>query len=144
MAQPLSTRAAEEASLKDLFSDLSGQVQRLVRDEMELAKIETKEQLGRAGKAGAMFGAAGVLGFLALLLVSFAAAWGLAELVPPGVAFLVVGLLAAGAAVVLAAQGRKQLAAFSPVPEETLATVRDDVQVAKRALARGASGPPRR
>ena len=90
-----------------------------------------------------MFAAAGVLGFLALLLVSFAAAWGLAEIVPAGIAFLVVGLLAAGGAGALAAQGRKQLAALSPVPEQTLETVQEDVQVAKRALARGASGPPR-
>jgi hypothetical protein len=77
-----------------------------------------------------------------VLLLSFAAAWGLAVVIPSGLAFLVVAVLYLAAAGILAAKGRKNLADFSPVPERTLKTLKDDVQVAKSSLARGASATP--
>ena len=49
----------EEQPLGELFSELSGNLQQLMRKEVELAKVEATEQAKRAGKAGAMFGAAG-------------------------------------------------------------------------------------
>ena len=128
----------EDRPLGELLSDMSGKVQDLLRKEVELAKLETKEQVSRAGKAGAMFGAAGATGFVALLLLSFAAAWGLAETIPVGLAFLAVGLLYAVVAGILATQGKRKLRDFSPVPEQTLKTLRDDVEVAKESLSRGA------
>ncbi len=91
-----------------------------------------------------MFGAAGVTAFIAVLLLAFAAAWGLAEAIPPGLAFLAVGLLCAVVAGLLATQGKRKLAAFKPVPEQTIKTLRADVEVAKESLSRGASTTPAR
>lgn len=141
MARQLRDVSADERPLGELVSDMTGKLQDLLRKEMELAKLETKEQVTRAGKAGAMFGAAGATAFVALLLVSFAAAWGLAEAIPVGLAFLAVGLLYAVVAGVLATQGRNKLASFKPVPEQTIKTLRDDVEVARESLSRGATGP---
>jgi len=132
----------DERPLGELFSDMSSQVQDLLRKEVELAKLETKDQVTKATKAGAMLAAAGVAGFFALLLVAFAAAWGLAEAIPAGLAFLAVGLLFAVIGGILATAGKRKLESFKPVPEQTLKTLRDDVQVAKGSLARGASGTP--
>lgn len=140
MARRLSEHPGGERPLGELFSDMTDKVQDLLRKEVELAKLETKEQVAKAGKAGALFGAAGVTGFVALLLMSFAAAWGLSEAIPVGLAFLAVGLLYAVVAGLLLTTGKKKMAAFTPVPEQTIKTLRDDVMVAKESLSRGANG----
>lgn len=131
----------EERPLGELFSDMTSQVQDLLRKEVELAKLETRDEVAKAGKAGAVLAGAGIAGFFAAMLISFAAAWGLAEAIPTGLAFLAVGLLFAVVAGLLFVTGRKKLASFKPVPEQTIKTLRDDVEVAKEALSRGASGP---
>ncbi len=113
-----------------------------MRKEIELAKVETKEQIDRGVKGVAAFAVAGVVGLLAAILLSFAAAWGLAEVMPTGLAFLIVAVVFGAVAGVLALQGKKKLATFSPVPERTVETVKEDVQAAKDALQRGAQGPP--
>ena len=128
-----------ERPLGELFSELSGELQQLLRKEVELAKVELKDQTARATKAGAMFGAMAVVGFLGAILLSFALAWGLAEAVPAGLAFLAAGVLYLAVAGLLFVQGRKKLAEFSPVPEQTVQTLKEDVQVAKESLSRGTS-----
>jgi hypothetical protein len=64
---------------------------------------------------------------MALLLLSFAAAWGLSEIVPEGVAFLIVGLVWAGTAAVLGLSGRQRLAEAKG-PEQTVQEVKEDAQ----------------
>lgn len=134
----------DDRPLGELFSEMTSQVQDLLRKEVELAKLETKDQVSKATKAGALLAAAGVAGFFAALLLAFAAAWGLAEAIPTGLAFLAVGLLFAVIGGLMATAGRKKLASFKPVPEQTIKTLRDDVEVAKGSLSRGASTAPSR
>jgi uncharacterized membrane protein YqjE len=136
MSQRYNSPPESDRSLSELFSEMTTKIQLLLRKEVELAKLETTEQLSKAGKAGAMFGAAGVIAFLALLLLSFAAAWGLAAVLPTGVAFLIVGVVFLALAGLLGMQGRKRVAGMRP-PEQTVKTLKDDVQVAKRSLQRG-------
>lgn len=143
-APAYSDPGATDRPLGELFSDMTNQVQDLLRKEVELAKLETRDQMAKATKAGAMLGAAGGAGFFAALLLSFAAAWGLAEAIPTGLAFLAVGLLYAVVGGLLFTQGRRKLASFKPVPEQTIRTLRDDVEVAKGSLFRGASSAPSR
>jgi uncharacterized membrane protein YqjE len=125
----------ESESLGDLFSRLTGDLSKLMRDEVELAKVELKETAKEAGTAGASIGVAGVLGLLSLLLLSFAAAWGLAEVVPEGVAFLIVGAAYGIVAVGLLAFGRQRLKAVRPVPEQTVETLKEDVAWAKQQMS---------
>ena len=126
----------EEQPLGELFSELSGNLQQLMRKEVELAKVEATEQAKRAGKAGAMFGAAAVAGFLGVLLVLFAAAWGLAEAIPTGLAFLAIGLLVLVVAALCAVAGKNKAAEIRP-PKQTVQTLKQDVQVAQTSLKRG-------
>jgi fatty acid desaturase len=128
----------QERSLSELLSDVTTEIATLFRKEVELAKAETSEQVSRAAKAGAMLGVAAVVGFLTLILLAFAAAWGLSEVVPEGVAFLIVGVVFALVAGVLAMAGKKRLAAVNPMPNQTVETLKADVQVAKDSFARGA------
>jgi len=131
----------DEPSLGELFSEVTAKLQQLVRKEMELARVETKEQIGRATKGAAAFGGAGVVGFVALILLAFAAAWGLAEVVAPGLAFLIVGVVFLAVAAFLGLQGKAKLAKFSPVPTQTVETVKEDVETAKDSLQRGIQSP---
>lgn len=128
----------EERSLSELLSDVTAEIGTLFRHEVELAKAETTEQVSRAAKAGGMLGAAAVIGFLDLILFSFAAAWALSEVVPEGVAFAIVGVVFAVVAGVLFTAGKKRLATVSPVPNQTVQTLKADVSVAKDSFARGA------
>ncbi|HEX6596675.1 MAG TPA: phage holin family protein [Acidimicrobiales bacterium] len=134
---PSATDPVDERPLGELFSDFSGSLQTLLRKEMELAKVEVKDQASKAGKAAGMLAGTAVAGFVALLLLAFAAAWGLAETVPTGVAFLAVGLLFLVIAGLLLVVGKKKLATVRPVPEQTVRTIREDVEVAKTSLTRG-------
>ena len=130
--------STDDGSLSALLSDVTGEIATLFRQEVELARVETSQQVSRAAKAGAMLGAAAVVGFLTLILLAFAAAWGLTEVVPEGVAFLIVGLVFGLVAAVLASAGKKKIASIRPVPDQTVQTLKDDVQVAKDSFARGA------
>ncbi len=127
----------EDRSLSELVSEVTGEIATLFRKEVELARVETSEQVSRAAKAGAMLGAAAVVGFLTLILLAFAAAWGLSEVVPEGVAFLIVGVVFGIVAAVLASAGKKKIASVNPMPDQTVQTLKADVQVAKDSFARG-------
>ena len=80
-------------------------------------------------------GAAGLLGLMAFVLLSFAAAWGLAEVVPAGVAFLIVGGAYGLVALALLALGRQRLKTAKPVPEQTVETLKEDVAWAKQQMS---------
>ena len=57
-----------EASLGDLVTEMTDELSTLFRKEIELAKTEAREEVGHAGKAAALFGGAGVAGWLALFV----------------------------------------------------------------------------
>jgi F0F1-type ATP synthase assembly protein I len=102
-----------------------------MRKEVELAKVETKEEVSRAGKAGGMLGGGAFAGYFALLFLSFALAWLLDEWMHTALAFLIVGLLYAVVAAVLVVRGRARLQSVNPVPQQTVETLKEDVQWAK-------------
>ena len=126
----------EDRSLSELLSQVTGELGELFRKEVELAKVETSEQVSRAVKAGAMLGAAGVVAFLAAMLLAWAAAWGLAEVIPTGLSFLAIGLLCLVVAGICAMQGKKKVAQIRP-PQQTVETLKQDVQEAQTSLKRG-------
>ena len=66
-----------------------------------------------------------------MILLSFAAAWGLAQVVDAGWAFLIVGLVVAAVAAVLAVAGRQKLHEIRPVPEQTVDTFKEDARWAR-------------
>ena len=130
-----------ERPLGELLSDVTSKLQDLVRKEIELARSEIKQEVDKAVKGIAAFAAAAVVGLLAAIALVFAAAWGLSELVPEGVAFLIVGVLLLAVAGGLAAAGKKKVSQVNPVPQRTVATVKEDVETAKDSLQRGVQEP---
>jgi uncharacterized membrane protein YqjE len=119
-----------DKSIGELFSELTADLGHLVRQEVELAKTEARQEAKRVGKAAGMLAAAGVGALLALILISFAAAWLLDKAMDRGAAFALVALIWAVIAGILASVGKKQLAAAKPLPQ-TVETLKEDVQWAK-------------
>ena len=122
----------EDRPLPELMKTLADQTTTLVRQEIDLAKAEFSEKGKKAGQGAGMFGGAGVIGFLALAALTAAAILGLATALPDWLAALIVGLVYAGVAGVLALQGRNKVQeAGPPIPEQTVETVKEDVEWAK-------------
>jgi uncharacterized membrane protein YqjE len=120
-----------DQSLGDLFGNLTSDLSELVRSEMELARVEIREEAAKAGRAAGLLGAGGLIAYLGLGLMAMAAAWGLAEVVDAGWAFLIVGVVIATIGAVLVMKGRDQLGDVQPVPEETVETLKEDAQWAR-------------
>lgn len=121
-----------DRSLGELLSRLTDDFGDLVSTQVELAKVEIKEEVSRAGKGAGMLTGAGLGAYLAITLLSFAAAWGLAEVMPEGVAFVIVGVIWAIVAAVLYSTGRKQLGAVRVPPPQTKASIEEDIEWAKQ------------
>ena len=114
-------------SLGELVSLAVKDVSQLVRWEIDLAKLELRADLRRAGVSGGMFGVAGFVGCLVLVLLSFAAAYGLiAAGIWAWAAFLIVAgvyALVAGIAVLV---GRKRIKKITGL-RRTRASVQDSI-----------------
>jgi uncharacterized membrane protein YqjE len=121
-----------ERSLADLLSQTTQDLSGLLRSEVELAKVELKQEASTAANAGGMLGAAGVLAHLAVLLALFAAAWGLDAIMPTGLAFLIVAVVVAVVAFVLYRLGRARLEDATPVAPKTAQTLKEDVEWARQ------------
>jgi hypothetical protein len=124
-----------DKSLGELFSNLTGDLSDLMRKEVELAKVEIKEEVRAAGKGAGLLGAGALCGYLAVLLVSFAAVWGLAVIMPTGLAFLIIGVLYAIAAFILGSMGKQEITNVDPVPQQTVETLQEDVRWARQQLS---------
>jgi uncharacterized membrane protein YqjE len=123
-----------DASLGELLNRLTQDFSGLVTTQVELAKVEIKDEVASAGRAAGILGGGTLCAYMALVLLSFAAAWGLSEVVPEGVAFLIVGAVYAVAAAILIPKGKQKLTEIRP-GEQTAAAVKEDVQWAREQMS---------
>ena len=121
----------DEASIGQLLGQLAGDFSDLVSTQIELAKVELREEAARVGRGAGMLTGAGACAYLALGLLSLAMAWLLDEVMPRPLAFSIVGLLWALLAGALYLSGRNQLKALQLAPETKVA-LKEDVQWAKQ------------
>jgi len=121
-----------ERSIGELFSKLSNELSTLVRQEMELARAELTEKGKQAGKGAGLFGGAATVALLGAGAITAGIILLLALLIPDWLAAIIVGLIFVGIAALLGMKGRDEIqAATPPVPEQTVDTVKEDVEWAK-------------
>ncbi|MET0425146.1 MAG: phage holin family protein [Actinoplanes sp.] len=128
MTAPHSPERAEETSIGALIGNISDDLSTLFRQEVELAKVELKQEAAKAGKAGGMLGGAAFAGYLAVVLLSFAIVFGLSNVMDPGWAALIVAVVWLIVGAVLYTNGRKQLKTVDPMPRRTVDTIKEDAQ----------------
>jgi hypothetical protein len=132
------TNGPREATAAELVKQLSEQTSRLVRQEMELAKTELAIKGKRAGVGAGMFGGAGLVGLYAVGALVAAAIAALATAVDTWLAALIVGVVLAAAAGIVALMGKQKVQqAMPPVPEDSVESVKEDVQWTKTRAQQG-------
>ena len=124
-----------DRSLGELLKQLSEQTSRLVHQELELAKAELQQKGKQAGMGAGMFGGAGALGLAALGALTACFILALNAIMPAWLAALIVAVVYGIIAFVLVKQGQAKIkAAAPPVPEQTIETVKEDVEWAKTQM----------
>jgi nitrate/nitrite transporter NarK len=117
-----------EASVGQLISEISDDLSTLFRQEVELAKAEVRQEARKAGKAAGMLGGAGFAGYMVALLLTLALVAALSNVMDPGWAALLVAVVWAVIGAVLYLTGRQRLRTVSPVPRQTVETLKEDAQ----------------
>jgi hypothetical protein len=121
-----------ERPIGDLVKQLASQTSELVRQELDLAKAEMSQKASIAGKGAGLLGGAAAVGLLAAGSLTACLILALSEVIPDWLAALIVALVMGAVAAVLALQGRNRMrAAAPPVPQQTVETVKEDVEWAK-------------
>ncbi|HTP14744.1 MAG TPA: phage holin family protein [Streptosporangiaceae bacterium] len=135
MAEPAARQpagSADDQSLGGLVSLAVRDMTQLIRCELDLAKMELKDDARRLGISGALIGMAAFVGCLVLMLLCFAFAFGL---VAAGIWVWAAFLIVAGTCVLLAALAL--LIAYMKVRRltglrQTRQTVQDDLALIRR------------
>jgi MFS family permease len=136
MAQP---ELVQHDSIGGLIRGILTDLRTLIREEVALARAEIREQAGRARAAAMSFGiAAAALAFGGIFLL-IAMALGIADLLnwPAWAGFLIVAVLLSLIGYVTLASGRKQLANFHAVPQETVSTLKENSEWIAKRLSSG-------
>lgn len=122
----------DEQSLGQLVASASRDLSELLRGELALAKTELKESAVAAGKGAGMFGAAGFFGYVAFLLLSVAAALGIAAAgLHPALGFVIVGAAYLLIAAILALVGKRSVSRAGP-PTRTIESVQETKSLLQR------------
>jgi len=129
--EPTNPQPGETRSLGQIVGDITSDMSTLVRQEIDLAKSEMKNEVTKLGKGAGMLGAAGLAGYFTLFFLSFALAYLLDNWMPLELAALIVALLWGIAAAVLAQRGRKEIKRANPQLPVTQQTIKEDVQWAR-------------
>ncbi len=118
--------------LGEVARDLTRDLSLLVRQEIALAKAEMSEKGRTAAPGIGMLGGAGVVALAAAGAITAFLILVLAIFLPEWLAALIVGAVLAGAAYLLMKTGKERVEeAGKPVPEQTIETVKEDVEWAK-------------
>ncbi len=121
-----------EPAFTQLFQDAFSSIREIIRSEVQLAKTETREEIGKAGRAGAILGGGIVLTLYALGLALLAGVTALSLLVATWLAFLIVAVVVGIAAAFLIGSGRRKLQQVDLKPQRTVTTMKENLQWAKQ------------
>jgi uncharacterized membrane protein YqjE len=124
-----------DRSLGELLKQLSEETTRLVHQELELAKAELTQKGKQAGAGASLFGGAGAIGLAALGALTACFILALNAIMPAWLAALIVAVVYGAIAAFLALRGRDKVKQATPlVPEQTIETVKEDVEWAKTQM----------
>lgn len=126
--------AKEERSIGELFTELAGETSTLVRQEIDLARVELTQKASDIGKNAAWLSVGGVVGLVGVLAVTAALILILAKFMEPWLAAVLVGgafLIAAGVMVMSALKALKET---DLAPRQTVETLKEDTQWLKNQI----------
>ncbi len=125
----------DDRSLGELFAELARETSTLVRQEVQLARVELTQQATRIGRdVGALLAGGAVVyaGFLALIAAVILLLGDLG--IPWWLAALLVGVVVAGVGAILVARSLAALKRVDMVPRRTVETLKEDREWAKEQV----------
>lgn len=126
-----------ERSTGELIKLMSEQVSTLVRDELKLAQLEMTRMGKQAGIGGGMMGGGGVISLYGLGCLIACAIIALSRVLAPWLSALIIGTALLVVAGIVTLMGRAKLRrATPPVPEETVQSIKADVDEIKERTHR--------
>ena len=108
----------------------------LLRQQVELAKLEVTEAASIRAQGAGMMTAAGVVALYAVAFVAAALAAGLAVVMPTWAAILIVAVVLGVVAGLLVLIGRRRVRTAPTAGERTRETLKEDARWAKQQIAR--------
>jgi hypothetical protein len=134
-------QAGQDEHIGVLVAQLSTDVSRLVRDELQLAKAELKDKGKEAGIGIGLFGGAGTVAVYGVGALVAAAILGLAAAVPAWLSALLIALALFAIAGVAALLGKRHVTqATPPVPQRVVDGVHEDLEALKGHQPEGKVG----
>jgi len=119
----------QESSAADLLKQVSEQTQRLIRQELALARLELTDKAKHAGIGVGMLVGAGLVAFFAAGILVATLVLVLATALDAWLAALIVAVALLALAGLLAVVGKGQLErATPPAPKQTIESVKADVE----------------
>ena len=115
-----------ERPMAEVFRDIVGNVQEMVRSEVRLARVEIRDEASKTARAGAMLAAGAVLAMIAGVFLLVCLAQLLDLIMPDWAAALIVALAMGIPAMILISRGRDRLKV--PMPEKTIENVKENVE----------------
>jgi len=120
-------------SVGDLVGQVASDLSTLIRQEVDLAKAEATAEAKRAARAAALFGGAGLAGWMLALFAAVTAMLALDVAIPLWAAALIVAVIWAAVAAVLAIRGRSEMRHVRGLPE-TKESLKEDAQWARHPI----------
>jgi hypothetical protein len=113
----------EGTSVGALMGEVAKDLSTLMRQELELAKVEIKAEAVKAGTGAGLFGAAGFAAYMMIVFLSVALWWALSHLVGHSWSALIVAVLWGAVAAVAGLMGKKKFQQVNAKPERTIDTL---------------------
>jgi uncharacterized membrane protein YqjE len=136
--RPVASPETDDRSISDLIQQASEQTATLVRQEIQLGKLELQEKGKHVGVGAGMFGGAGLVALYGVGALIAAVIMVLGTAIDPWLSALIVGVVLLAVAGVLALTGKKQVEAGTPpVPEQAKDSVQTDIDHVKASASRG-------
>jgi hypothetical protein len=121
-------------SLGEIVQDILRDFQNMFRDEIRLVRAEFGEKAQQFGKAAGVLGAAAVCGLLAVACLVTTGIAALALAMPVWLAALLMAIFLLCIGATCYAAGRAKLRHVDPKPQQTVQTLKDDVEWAKQRM----------
>lgn len=135
MARDYSRYDRQDQSIGAMIGELVGDVQDLIRGEVNLAKQEVKDEAKAAGTGIGLMVGAGVLALVGLFFVGLTLTYALAIWMPSWAAALIVAAIFLIGGFILFNTGKGRLQQVDPVPRQTIESVKEDAEWVKQQIS---------
>ena len=124
----------QDRSIGELFSELASDTGLLIRQEIELAKVELTQKASHVGRNVGYLVLGGAVAYAAVLALLAAVIILLANVMPWWAAALLVAVLVGIVAAVLITKALSSLKNTNMAPRQTVETLKEDAQWAKQQM----------